>query len=254
MNPTFSIGEFSERTGTSIRTLHYYDEIGLLKPKKHPTSGHRLYVNHDLLTLQKIVTFKFLGYSLDQIREILNESSFDTGLTETLALQKKALEEKKEHIESALAAIKRTITLLEEEGEVDSAVLISLINGIQTEKEQIQWLQQRMSSEIVEHFTNKPEEELVALDKEYIRLSKEVKRLFGTPVQDPEVQAMLDKYIKATFAFIGEEAMHALAEFDISDAANLEKMVPSPYTPEEEEWLNQAMEYFMSQQDMDESE
>lgn len=68
-NRTYSIGEFSTRTGTSIRTLHYYDEIGLLKAEKHPRSGHRQYTAQDVLTLQKIVGFKFSGYNLEQIMD-----------------------------------------------------------------------------------------------------------------------------------------------------------------------------------------
>lgn len=54
-----SIGEFSKRTGTSIRTLQYYDEIGLLKPEKNVCSGHRVYKGKDILDLQKIVILKY---------------------------------------------------------------------------------------------------------------------------------------------------------------------------------------------------
>ncbi|WP_449536852.1 MerR family transcriptional regulator [Ferdinandcohnia sp. Marseille-Q9671] len=256
-NDFYSIGEFSDRTGISIRTLHYYDEIGLLSPDKHPSSGHRQYTNKDLLTLQKVVSFKFLGYSLEQIGEMIHESSFDLSLNESLQIQKKAFEEKKEQIESALSAITRTIALLQEEGEVDSAVLMSLINSTQTEKEQRLWLEQHTKPDIVEYFYNKSEEERLALDKEFIQLSKEVKRLYGKPVHNLEVQAMIDKYLKASFSFIGEDAMHALAELNLTETdeelllMNLEKMAPSPYTAEEEKWLNEAMEYYMSQNMVD---
>ncbi|WP_010284473.1 MerR family transcriptional regulator [Bacillus timonensis] len=252
-NDFYSIGEFSERTGISIRTLHYYDEIGLLTPDKHPTSGYRQYSNQDLLTLQKIVSFKFLGYNLEQIGEIIEESSFNPSFNESLQLQKKAFEEKKEQIESALTAINRTITLIEEEGEVDSIVLMSLINSIQTEKEQRLWLDQHTKPDIVEHLYDKSDEAKLAIDKEFVQLSKEVKRLYGKPAHDLEVQAMVDKYMKASFSFIGEETMRALAESNLPEIdedtilAELQKMAPSPYTVEEEKWLNEAMEYYMSQ-------
>ncbi|WP_337926714.1 MerR family transcriptional regulator [Paenibacillus caui] len=103
----FSIGEFSDKTGVSIRTLHYYDEIGLLTPLKHPTTGHRIYRKEDILSLQKIVSFKFLGYSLEQIMEMVRLSQFDSGLLESLRMQKGLFEEKKAHIESALKAVNR---------------------------------------------------------------------------------------------------------------------------------------------------
>ncbi|MCH1624861.1 MerR family transcriptional regulator [Ferdinandcohnia quinoae] len=250
MGKTYSIGEFSERTGTSIRTLHYYDEIGLLKPDKNPSSGHRLYTDQDVLALQKIVCFKFLGYSLEQISEMMNLSSFDISLNDTLQLQKRTLEEKKEHIDAALTAINRTITLLEEEGEVDSTILMSLINNIQTEKDQRLWLEQHTTEEVIEHLFNKTEEDKLALDKEFIQFSKEVKRLVGRPFDDPEVQAMVDKQMKMTLSFVGDEAMYAFADLESIDTDELEKMAPSPYTKEEEEWLNQAMEHYMIQNGM----
>lgn len=90
-----SIGEFSKRTGTSIRTLQYYDEIGLLKPEKNVSSGHRVYKGKDILELQKIVSLKVLGYSLEEIRVMLTIPSLNVSLKETLEQQRKAFEEKK---------------------------------------------------------------------------------------------------------------------------------------------------------------
>ncbi|KFN01701.1 MerR family transcriptional regulator [Bacillus clarus] len=64
---SYSIGEISKRTGTSIRTLHYYDEMGLPKSEKNVSSGHRIYKGQNILTLQKIASLKVLGYNLDEI-------------------------------------------------------------------------------------------------------------------------------------------------------------------------------------------
>ncbi|MBX6396328.1 MAG: MerR family transcriptional regulator, partial [Alicyclobacillaceae bacterium] len=80
----YSIVEFSKITDTSIRTLRYYDEIGLLKPAKHPESGHRWYDDQDLLKLQQITSLKLLGYTLEQIKVIMNEPNFDLGLKDSL--------------------------------------------------------------------------------------------------------------------------------------------------------------------------
>ncbi|QED46703.1 MerR family transcriptional regulator [Cytobacillus dafuensis] len=247
---TFLIGEFSEKTGTSVRTLHYYDEIGLLKPDKDPSSGHRHYSDKDVLILQKIVSLKFLGYSLEQIKGMIDEPSFDVSLNESLQIQKKALEEEKFQIETALTSINRTIKLLEEEGEVDSAILMSLINTVQTEKNTREWLEQRTTKDVVDYLYNKSEDDVLSLDKEYIHLSKKVKELVGLPIEDPQVQELIEQYMKATLDFIGEEAMHALAEMDLSEADKLQEMMPSPFTKEEEDWLNQAMDYYMVQNGM----
>ena len=114
----YSIGEFSEKTGISIRTLHYYDEIGLLQPKKNPTSGHRIYRHQDAITLQKILSLKFLGYNLDKIAELLSVSSFSDDLNETLKHHYRALEKEKDRIERSMTAVKRVIMILEKEREI----------------------------------------------------------------------------------------------------------------------------------------
>ncbi|MBL5768336.1 MerR family transcriptional regulator [Heyndrickxia sporothermodurans] len=247
-NNKYSIGEFSEKTGISIRTLHYYDEIGLLQPEKHPTSGHRIYDHQDILTLQKIISLKFLGYSLDKITNLLKESSFSVDLNETLTLHLQALEKDKERIEQSITAIKRVIKLLEKEGEVDSAILFSLIHGIQTENIQKEWMERHMLADVMEELSNKTEEEKITLDQTFIQLAKEVKQLYGKPVEDPKVQEMIKTYIEASFKFLGDDLMERLAETNVEelDVQELENMT-SPFTEDEQDWLNQAMEYYMKQ-------
>lgn len=59
----YQIKEISQMTSLSVRSLQYYDELGLLKPSKRSNAGYRLYSETDLLTLQQIITLKFLGFS-----------------------------------------------------------------------------------------------------------------------------------------------------------------------------------------------
>lgn len=72
-----SISQVARLTGISIRTLQYYDEIGLLKPSELTASGYRLYNDEALQTLQQILFFKELGFSLKEIKEILENPDFD---------------------------------------------------------------------------------------------------------------------------------------------------------------------------------
>ncbi|PFL22470.1 MerR family transcriptional regulator [Bacillus cereus] len=240
----YSIGEFSKRTGTSIRTLQYYDEIGLLKPEKNISSGHRVYKDKDILALQKIVSLKVLGYSLEEIRVMLNVKSLNISLKETLQNQRVAFEEKKKQLEVSIKAIERTMVCLKEDEEVDSNILMSLINSIQKENEQRLWLEEYVSKEVADGLYNKPEEEGIALDKEFVRLAKEVKRLFGRQIEDLEVQKLVDEHMKATLKYVGEETMYSLGKLEnVEEQYN--NMMPSPYTEEEELWLNEAMECYM---------
>ncbi len=70
------VGEVAKRTGLSVRTLHYYDEIGLLPPSQHTDSHHRLYGADELMRLQQIKSLRQLGFSLDEVRECLDSPRF----------------------------------------------------------------------------------------------------------------------------------------------------------------------------------
>lgn len=73
---TWKVGELAERTNLSVRTLHYYDEIGLLRPSHRTRSGHRLYDAEDVARLQQIKSLRQLGFSLEQVREALKGAAY----------------------------------------------------------------------------------------------------------------------------------------------------------------------------------
>ncbi len=65
------VGELARRTGVSVRTLHHYDEIGLLRPSHRTPTGHRLYGAEDVARLQQVKSLRQLGLSLDEVRDCL---------------------------------------------------------------------------------------------------------------------------------------------------------------------------------------
>jgi DNA-binding transcriptional MerR regulator len=70
------VGDLAKQTGVSVRTLHYYDEIGLLSPSQRTEAGYRLYSEDDIIRLQQIVSLRQIGFSLEQIRECLEQHEF----------------------------------------------------------------------------------------------------------------------------------------------------------------------------------
>jgi len=70
------VGELARRTRLTIRTLHHYDEIGLLRPSLHTESGHRLYTAGDMARLQQVLSLRQLGFSLEEIRDCLDRPGF----------------------------------------------------------------------------------------------------------------------------------------------------------------------------------
>ena len=98
------IKEFAELTGVSVRTLHYYDEIGLLKPFcVDKNTGYRFYDENSLLRMQEILFYRELDFSLKDIAEILSSENYDKA--KALAEQKKLLILKKERLERLISAI-----------------------------------------------------------------------------------------------------------------------------------------------------
>ncbi len=71
----FSTGEIAELTGVTVRTLQYYDNIGLLPARKRNKSGYRLYDKSDLAKLQQIIFYKSLGLKINEIQEVVQETT-----------------------------------------------------------------------------------------------------------------------------------------------------------------------------------
>lgn len=96
-----TVKEVSKLTGISVRTLHHYDEIGLLKPAKVTDSGYRLYDDRSLGRLHAILLLRQLQFPLKEIREILDSPGFDP--MDALAQQIQLLELQKQHLEDLIA-------------------------------------------------------------------------------------------------------------------------------------------------------
>lgn len=102
MSRQWKVGELAKATGLTIRTLHYYDQIGLFSPSGHSASGHRLYSEKDFSRLQQILSLKDLGLSLEEIQGVLANERYDpleavslqiSRLRESIRIQQKLLKQ-----------------------------------------------------------------------------------------------------------------------------------------------------------------
>ena len=98
-----TVKEISDLTGISVRTLHYYDEIGLLKPTEKSDAGYRLYDDKALETLQQILLFREFDISLKEIKAVLDNPALERN--QILQVQRKMLVTKKERMERLIASI-----------------------------------------------------------------------------------------------------------------------------------------------------
>jgi DNA-binding transcriptional MerR regulator len=129
MKKNFLIKEFAEMTKITVRTLHYYDQLGLLKPSYQKANGYRVYTEADLLKLQQIVTLKFMGFSLDQVRELLNSKGYEA--VKSLRVQAGAVKDEIARLREASRAIGQVLSLLETEGRINQKKLIKIMEVIQ---------------------------------------------------------------------------------------------------------------------------
>ena len=101
------INEVAKLTGITVRTLHYYDEIGLLRPSSISTTGYRLYDNNDIKKLQQILFFRELNFSLKEIKEIIKNPNYNK--TDALKNQKQLLLLKRKRLDGIIELVENAI-------------------------------------------------------------------------------------------------------------------------------------------------
>src|SRR5688572_19997454 len=108
---TYQVKEVAELSGLTVRALHHYDSIGLLVPSLRTAAGYRLYRADDLLRLQQILIGRELGLPLEQIRQSLDEPSFDR--RRALQQQRTALERRAQRYGEMIRAIDVALALID---------------------------------------------------------------------------------------------------------------------------------------------
>lgn len=129
----YTVGKFARKAGVTVRTIQYYDERGLLKPSEYSQSGYRLYSEQDFAKLQKILTLKYLGFSLEQIEDEIMKDSSESNLKESLSVQKKILKEKLSHMAQVIKSIEETEKMLEKNSPLEWDSFVNIIKAINNE-------------------------------------------------------------------------------------------------------------------------
>ncbi|PGT88780.1 MerR family transcriptional regulator [Bacillus sp. AFS040349] len=242
MEEKYSIGEFSKKTATTIRTLHYYDELGLLKPSYVTEKGRRYYTNKDFVTLQRIVTLKFLGYSLEQIKGFFQKETWD--LKDTLTFQRKEMIQKKEQIENVIKALDRALHIVEDHKEIDPSIFITLINTVQMENEQKEWLKGYIDEELVDEIYSVPESKQLELEKKWVEISTELKKLTNLVPEDSQVQELIDEMMYLVKDLTGDD-LGFVQEISDKEVEDDRWLFHSPFSSEEEEWMAKAFDVYL---------
>lgn len=139
----YHVQEFADLAGVTVRALHHYDRLGLLRPRR-TTAGYRLYSVGDLQRLEQIVALKFLGIPLKRIRTLFKRDTLS--LPEALRMQRRVLEEKRRLLDSAISAIHAAENATQPGVPPDSEVLKKIIEVIEMQ-DNMDWSKKYYSEE-----------------------------------------------------------------------------------------------------------
>ncbi|UUZ81536.1 MerR family transcriptional regulator [Paenibacillus sp. P26] len=126
----WKVGELAKRTGLTVRTLHHYDEIGLVSPSRYSESGHRLYTEEDLSRLQQIMSLKRLGLPLGEIKELIGNPDFNPA--EVIRIQLERLDEQIRMQEDLRRRLEQLHLLIRTRQDVDAEQFIQIIEVMRT--------------------------------------------------------------------------------------------------------------------------
>ena len=124
----YSSGEFARMAGVTLRTIRYYDKQNILKPSLVSEAGARFYTDEDFARLQQILLLKYLGFSLDDIREMTVADSDYHFMLDSLKIQLKLVQDRIEQMQLVEQAIKDTTESIQEEHTVDWSRMLDLIH------------------------------------------------------------------------------------------------------------------------------
>ena len=247
----YTVKKLSQISRVTIRTLHFYEEIGILKPAYHGSNGYRYYGEKELLQLQQILFFKELGFTLREIKKVLGRSDFDQ--LAALYSHKKELERQREKTDSLIKTIDKTINhingkvKMSDQEKFNGFTLVSIVNEDDTyfDAEKI----------VVESVIN-PTKKLMDASF-YEHLTKSAHQIFkqlllcmerGDDTNSPAVQ----EQIQTHYQFVGQihhasKKMYlALAQLYLEHPAFRGQL--DPFHPRLAEFMGEAMELFAKKQ------
>ena len=124
----YTSGQFAKKAHVSVRTIRFYDQQNILKPSKLDKNGSRFYTDNDFVKLQQILLFKYLGFSLEEIKSLTITDSDNSMLINSLKLQQKLVRDKIEQLELASDAIEQTSCALKSDNSINWNGLLTLIH------------------------------------------------------------------------------------------------------------------------------
>lgn len=231
---TYMVKEVAGLVGISVRTLHHYDQVGLLKPETVSPAGYRLYTDRDLERLQQILFYKEIGFSLQEIKEILDRPGFDR--KQALRSHKELLLQKKKRLEDIIQTVDKTIDSIEGGTQMEKNEMFEAFDMSAIEEHKAKYAEearQRYGSDIMDRTEQRTsaytKEDWASIMTRWEEIYNKVIAAMDRGPADPEVQEAvheLRQHITDYFYDCTPEIFRGLGDLYVQDerfTANIDK-------------------------------
>ena len=246
---SYSIHQLATLAGVSVRTLHYYDEVGLLTPTRLKRNDYRQYEEAELLRLQQIMFFRELDFPLEQIKKILASPNFD--MRRALQEQRHLIKIKRHRLDRLIATIDKTIKKLNNETHMEDQELYGNFSKAEmekyTEEARERWGHTEAFKQSQERVKKMGKAGLAKVLKESSELTQAIAAAMkaGLEPKSDTVQPLIARHYEGLRAFYEPnlEMYTGLANMYVDDPrfkANYEKVAPGLA-----EFMRDGMLYFV---------
>ncbi len=196
MDNRYKVKEFAAKGRVTVRALHHYDRLGLLRPGRRTRSGYRVYTDKDLLRLQQIVTLKFMGLTLGEIKTALARPRFS--VLKSMRLQAEAVDKEIERLKRAARALREAARGLEAGRPIDWARITDIMEDLQMSEEMKKTWAKHITAEDEKDFAELGKrhtpESIRAYQEKWAALIEEVKANLKTDPSGPVGQALAKRW------------------------------------------------------------
>jgi DNA-binding transcriptional MerR regulator len=248
---SYKVKEVSKLVSVSVRTLHHYDEIGLLNPEFVTTAGYRLYSDTDLERLQQILFFKELDFTLQEIKDILDSPGFDR--EKALSAHRNLLVEKKKRLERLIQSLDKTMEAIEGGLEMNKKEMFDGFDMTEIERHKERYAEEAKEKygkgdaykESMKKTSRYGKEDWARITAESEAINNRIIANMDKGIDDPTVQqgvAQLRQHITDNYYNCTVEIFRGLGDLYVADerfTANIDKNKPGYAI-----FLREAMHYY----------
>lgn len=233
MPKQYTVKQLADLSGVSVRTLHYYDEVGLLKPGRQAKNGYRFYGEQDLLILQQILFFRELDFPLEDIKRMLQSPSFDRAAA--LRDQKHLLKLKRNRLDALMKTIDATLKTMNNKQGADEQELYDAFKDDDVKQYQDEvksrWGNTDAYKQSMARVSKMTKAEMAKIKEDGKKHIQDLANVMDKGIDHPDVQALIAKSHQGVNFFYdcSLEMFRNLGEMYVQDprfTANYDKVRP----------------------------